>query len=576
MRTTILNHLKRNWHWWAIGLISGLYILLTWNHIFLLFDWADWDDTMQYNLSRSISEGNWLGPYNRATLIKGSVFPLWTALLHGANIPLWLGTGLLMIFSCLAIMYALRHLVNSRALMVVIYFIVLFNPMITDRAYRDLIIPQITLLVLAWAIGMFTTITAKKRLSSRVLKRDLTIFTIIGFIGLPAWFHIREDGIWLMPTVAVILLAGFVHYLWPLRKSLRKHSKQLAILLLLFALPVVAVVVTDVAISKMNQHYYGRYTTSDYFSSDFKHAYAELARVKISKESHQTIPVPYEARQKLYAQVPAFKELESCLDGEKSVCGGFKKTGPNGHLNDYEGGWLPFAIRIAVSEAGYYSSATTSYDYYTRLAKEVSDACDTGRLDCHSVRVFSMMSLPDENTLPYFTENFGNAVSFISLLPFDNNDHLKATSDKNAFLNEMAHYYSIRYVASVEEESNDTRSMALRGVLYVYQTINPILLPVSILIIGSATIVYYRHRFGDWRTLFIAWLLLLTLLLRLGMLAYIHTVSFPTDTMIYYQSVYTLTFLFEGISIYIAISLLRKNTKKKNKKTRRKAASLAV
>lgn len=544
--------MQRYWHWWAIGTLSATYFILNWNPLFVLLPQYIWDDNIQYQLSISLSEGKWLGQYNMITLIKGVVFPAWTALLHIAHIPLWVGNSLFMLVGCAALIYALSKLSVNRWALVALYGLLLFNPMGTDRVYRDYMIPGITLLVCAWAIGTYATLTTWRELKFSSALRDLFTFTAIGMVSLPAWYFIREDGFWLMPTVLMLLIVAFLYFLYACRPHTIWQMGIFCSVALILLLPLLTVKAAGAVIASLNKVHYDRYVVNDYFSEDFQSAYAALSRVNDSDEIHLTVPISFDMREKIYKVSPKFKALEPCLDGPPPTsvwCTKYRDSGTNHELvRDYESGWFPFALRTAVERAGYYKNATTASKYYNALANEVNTACDKGRLSCHSARMHSLMNLPTKASISPWTSNIKTAFSFLLLLPIKDNITHPAV-EKTPEMDQMAQYYGVRYLPSESEGLAKTRTTLLNAIYLLYRSVNALLFCVSVLILVGATIIGIKHRKPDWKILTVSWLLLGAILMRLVMLAYVHTVSFPTTANIYYEPLYVLMFLFEGITL---------------------------
>jgi len=94
--------------------------------------------------------------------------------------------------------------------------------------------------------------------------------------------------------------------------------------------------------------------------------------------------VPRETRARIYAVSPAFAELRSYLEGSGSVGWAVASQGithlpPSEH--EFAGGWFVWALRDAVISSGHGRNGAEAMAFYARLAREVNDACDAGKLD---------------------------------------------------------------------------------------------------------------------------------------------------------------------------------------------------
>jgi len=548
--------LHKYWFYLILLGLSGIYLILQYDQYYNVMSWADTDDTLQYTLSRYITNGEWLGPYNRLTLIKGIGFPLWTAALHTLHIPLWLGNSSLLIAACAAVTYALSRLGLSRWMLVTVYALLLFNPMISARIYRDQIIPALFLFVCAWAIGIFAC------LSQRNLKKkywtDICVFTVIGSFGLPMWYYTREDPLWVAPFIVFTIGLGVLCFAYSVRSRLAKSTKTLLGVSFLVFLPLALTHITGIAIAKQNNKYYGRYVINDYFSDEFSGAYQALNRVNYEQTKPVSVPVTHEMRQKLYKASPAFKELEPCLDDPMGTCTGFKSSGPNKHLNDYEGGWFPFAMRLAVEQAGYYSSASKAESYYKQLINEVNVACDNGKLQCHPGSMYSLMPLPTKPILEKFWPNIIVSSKFISTLYYSGENYSPIGQERTLDKDAIAQYYDARYTTPTLGVLGQNRLRIFSYIHRFYSVASPILLLTGLISLITASFAAAKRRsIIDWKVLVVAWLLLATLAARLAILTYVQTVSFPTIYPVYYAAVYPLLFLLEGVMLSISVACIQ-------------------
>ena len=65
------------------------------------------------------------------------------------------------------------------------------------------------------------------------------------------------------------------------------------------------------------------------------------------------------------------------------------------------GGWFVWALRDAVALAGHYRDGVSSSAYFARVAREVGDACESGRLSCSAPGVGLMPALRTDYLVPW-------------------------------------------------------------------------------------------------------------------------------------------------------------------------------
>jgi hypothetical protein len=328
--------------------------------------WAAHDDRLFLNLAESLLKGNWLGQYNCLTLAKGCFYPIWIAFAFWCSIPLLLAQHLLYISACLLLVAAVSPRLKSPVILALIYVILIFNPMeyasAVLRVIRDGIYPALTILVIAGALGIIFR-------WDHSLK-SLTGWSILFGCALSAFWLTREEGVWIMPII--FLCSGFTIYrVWKASKAGRIIRLTVCCIL-----PFVIWGAALFVISATNWFHYGIWGTVEFKSRDFLAAYGALTRVKHTNWTLD-VPVPKETRLRIYSVSPAFAQLEKSLEGASG-----ERWVKAGGSEEVRGGWFVWALRDAVNEAGFCSSAGAALNYYRRLAMEVNSACDEGRLEC--------------------------------------------------------------------------------------------------------------------------------------------------------------------------------------------------
>ena len=331
--------------------------------------YAPHDDTLMYSRAVSISNFQWLGPYNNLILAKGAFFSLWLAFLHLLSIPMLIGNEILYTASCLFFIWCINNIVPNKKILLLIFAVLLFNPVTLgdhqiNKIYRDGIFPALILFVFAGTIGMF-------------LKKDeikkMLICSIISGIFLSAAWYTREDTFWILPFVitADIVIAIFLIAEKRYKDNIKKY--------IYIILPFIILFMSNLFISSLNYIKYGRFITNDYMSKDFQGAYGALTRVSHDKFDFYN-PVPEEVRMKIYQVSPAFDELRPYLDeGPFEWWKNFGKMHFGWPLHDYYS-WFMWGLRDAVAACGYYENPQKAKEYYERLAKEVNNACNSGLL----------------------------------------------------------------------------------------------------------------------------------------------------------------------------------------------------
>jgi len=376
------------WVWLAFIILALIKLWLIGGQTLTAWGGNVHDDRLFINLANTLLKGEWLGSYNNLTLAKGAFYPFWIAVTFLLGIPLMLGQHLLYIAACVIFTVAVRPILPRPVMLLIIYTILLFNPVsYTDgpmtRVLREGIYPALTVLVAAGALGLLA------RQEHHSIKSLGLWATGLG-VALSAFWLTREEGIWIIPLVLMIIGLAVVR-LWQRRPS--DWMRRLTLCALPFAIWLLAVTV----VAGINMAHYGVFTTAETKSPGFLAAYGALTRVEPA-QWRPDVPVSQETRLRIYSVSPAFAELRPFLEGDLGK--GWSATSyflnptnqvwsansNNSLSNEIGGGFFMWALRDAVAAAGYYSSGASASDYYRRLATEVNAACIEGKLDCGTRR----------------------------------------------------------------------------------------------------------------------------------------------------------------------------------------------
>jgi len=336
------------------------------------------DDLLFLRLAESISRGDWLGGYDQLTLAKGPFLSIFVAATAPLGVPFLLTQELLYQLSAAIVILAVAPVLRSRVLRLLVFALLLFNPatlssdstlvgVSTAVLTREPIYTSLSLLVIAGLIGLWTY--RERHLLVRIAW-SLCLGCSLG----PFWLT-REEGVWIVPS----LVLGLTATAWHAWRSECQAPRWRTLMPLAppFVLWAAAVGVVD----GLNWKYYGVFTSTELHSPSFTAAYGALTRVK---HPHwvPNLPVPSDVRAQLYQVSPAARELQRWLEDRGSGwfaygCPFYPHT-----CGDLTGGWFIWALRDAVTAAGYHHTGAAAAAFYFRLAQEINDACDRGELDC--------------------------------------------------------------------------------------------------------------------------------------------------------------------------------------------------
>lgn len=341
------------------------------NSRLLLIPAAGHDDGYFMRMASHIAAGQWLGPYDQYTLMKGPGYPVFVALATLFGGPVSIGHALFHIFAILVAGVAVLRLTSSRATFYGAVILLLLIPAGFDpgvhRVLRDQIYWGQTLIIFSCgALVMFAPFRTWKSRLSTGLAGGATL----------AWaFFTREEGIWFLPGVAVLLVAGLIWngFRWNAIRTL---------------LPGLAGVgagfcVVFVTVLSVNFLTYGAFVGVDFQDRAFKDAVGALSSIEDGGPMPK-VPVTVAAMEKAATVSPAFARLAQDLrpggpleKWYETSCASLPET-----CGQIGGGWFVWALRDAAANAGAFTSPQEAREVFSKVAQEIRAACASGALTC--------------------------------------------------------------------------------------------------------------------------------------------------------------------------------------------------
>lgn len=372
--TTFVGSLRQNWWVWIAAALAALKLsLLRAQPLYAIGDAAH-DDALFFRLARQIVEGHWLGPYDQFTLAKGAVYPAFIAGNFYLGLPLRLVEQLLYVGACALAVRALLPVLRTAWTRLAVFLVLLWNPLTFEGQHLTRALRQH--LTLPFALIIAASVIALVLRRDRGFRARLT-WALLGGITFGLFWNTREEGIWIFGLIGPLGALA----LWPL--VVGPGRARLAALGLVAAAVLVAFLPSRV-ISTLNERHYGWRGTNESHSREFQAAYGALARVKVGPV-YPMIVVSREAREAIYKVSPAFAELQPYLEGDIGRGWADAERFRRDELQ-ISSGWFMWALRDAVAAAGHTRTAADAMSYYARLAAEVNEACDTGRLPAYPRR----------------------------------------------------------------------------------------------------------------------------------------------------------------------------------------------
>ncbi|MGB9233110.1 MAG: hypothetical protein WCC04_01760 [Terriglobales bacterium] len=372
-----------------------------------------YDDGLFLRTARFLKAGDWLGPYDKLTLAKGMFYPLFIAAASTAHIPLKTAEQAAYLVACALAAELVRRRAGNHYLALAMFGLLAFNPVLWTvdlaRVIREGLYVSLSLAIVA--------LTVVIAFPTRDGHRGRGIFQCLslGFIGGAFWLT-REEGIWLLPALSVVVAVALIGILRPdwiphsERVVFPRRSDHFKAIALPFALAIAVFLATDVLVAGLNYKHYGIFETNEFRAKSFLRAYGAMARIQ-HDEWQRYIVFPRDARQRAYSVSPAARELTPFFEGPLENA--WRQEGCK-HVNivpcsDVPAGWFMWELRDAVSLAGHSGSTSETMRFYGKLADEIDAGCARRSIDCLSPR--ATLSPPFRREYLWETVRSGKAVA---------------------------------------------------------------------------------------------------------------------------------------------------------------------
>lgn len=305
----------------------------------------------------------WGSDYNWTAFTRPPAYPLFVALIHLCGIPLRIGIELMQMGGYLALVVALRKAGLPRALCLASYAGMVLHPgSFQQNSYTMADSFYAAILPLTLGGLLLTLFTAKVRHA---------LWT--GFALAVLW-NIREESFLIPPLLAVFFGLAL------LRKRTATHSWKTAARAWLKPAGTILLTLTLLVLSvdAANYRAFHSFTKSELTSSSFQAAYKALLRIKPSRDQ-RFVSVSTEALEIAYKISPTFAQLKPQLEGEAGrnwQVPAFTALG----LHEIGAPWFLWALRHAANLQGMHHTAASANRFYRNAAREISRACDEGRI----------------------------------------------------------------------------------------------------------------------------------------------------------------------------------------------------
>ena len=346
-------------HAFALGLILLILVKLWVIHTEEIYGSSTEYDALWY--VGSARHWYWGAPYSWTAFVRPCAYPLFIAVVHFCGIPLRIAIELAQMAGYTVLIAALRKAAVPRGLGLVIFALMILHPasfLYNSHSMSDCFYAAILLLALG---GSLLTLFTRKF--------SHAVWTGVAYAVL---WNTREES-FLIPVILAVFfgLAILQRRDAPTRKAhfafwLKRTGALAGTLIVLLA-----------AVYSANDRTFHSFAKSDMSSPAFEKAFRALLRIKPTY-SMRYIAVNMEALRLAYEVSPTFAQLKpqfEALAGRNWTNPAFDTLG----IREY-GPWFMWALRNMTANAGYYKDPVSTNAFYRKIAREINQACDEGRV----------------------------------------------------------------------------------------------------------------------------------------------------------------------------------------------------
>ncbi len=333
-----------------------------------------YDDELFVRLGLSIASRDWLGAYGEITLAKNPGYPLFLAFCGLTHIPYQLALIGLIALGAAVSALAVRPLVENRWALLVVYLVLLFNPLsfttaFFRRIYRDALVAPFAMMALSGYIGLYLR-------RSEGIKACLP-WALTAGVATACLQVIKENGLWVAPFAVVCCAVIVGSWMLDVKKGKRRAVNVLKHSLVLILLPALFTPFLTGAIKAKNQETYGVSIMSERFDGAFSKACSRLSQIDGGTDA-SAIWVSKESLRLAFVASPTFSQIED------EVWDSWAEWSALFDGDEVYGDMCYWALMDALSAAGKCDSATVSSDFWTAVAGELQSGLDSGSLPSRS------------------------------------------------------------------------------------------------------------------------------------------------------------------------------------------------
>ncbi len=338
------------------------------------------DEYLMLVQAESLLQGKYLGDYNFLTLVHGSFFPFFLAVINKLGIPYLTACTILYTIASLLLLYVFHKLIDNCYLELIFFVMVLFCPsgFELQLVYRNVLNPPQVMILIACLMMIYYV-------STESISKMALWGIGAGMVWATLWFT-REDAIWSIPLVIVSMAAIII-------KCIKSKTVKITKRVLVLFVPISILILSIQLVSALNYKYYGVYLVNELNDSNYNKAYKEMMRIKPDVEVPY-VEVTHDTLKKIYKVSPSMQTLEDSFENYYEETTGAIAAGYNPDNGEFNEDLFSWMLRGVAATKGYYKDAKTANEYWGNVYNEIRSAIDSGQLETRNI-------MPSRSMIPW-------------------------------------------------------------------------------------------------------------------------------------------------------------------------------
>ena len=304
------------------------------------------------------------------SLVKTMSYPLFLNFVHMTGLSYSTVLAIVWIFAALLLVKVFKLITDNRIFLTFVYLYILFYPSAFDswvgtRLYRNAIIAPFVLLTFSLMIFILLKLVKNHELAAK----NIMFSSIILGILFSFTYYIKEDGIWLLPCLILVIFVSVCIVAYRCIKDKSKVNKRTFILILTLCLPILLFTLNTNIYKMINYRYFDVYEINTRTEGQLGVFVSNVYKIDSDNRTFD-IWAPVDAIEKTFEVSETLKkypELKEAIIHSPWFDG-------NIYINPIRGDFLTWVMRNALFDTGIWENEAQVDKLFKQINNELDEA----------------------------------------------------------------------------------------------------------------------------------------------------------------------------------------------------------